>query len=570
MNVKKEQILSVWKLTIGRILLLFKNDTAYFFTITMATLSLGFLPMLLQILHTPSDKIFPLIHNSPHDYYFYLALMNQGANGRWLALDPYTIEPTRPSFIGSFFVILGKVGHLFSLPHPIMYNLTRLLGAFLLMAVIYLLFSKIFNKTQRKIAFLFYALGGSWLRVAYEAGTWKTSVFMEWWTGIDISRRHVFLPHHLLAYALLALSFYFLIRFMEKGGIFSLVAILIAQTVSAFMLTPTTLVFLVSTPGALGIYVLRQIIEIHRNGKKWRIEVKKRNIRPLFIQCLAISCVLLALLVPLFIIKNQIALGFPWSQYTDWETGNKYPVQEEILGALGILLPFALVALPVVFSRGSFALILLASWAFVPFMLMPIGDSVGLSPIRLTQGNPFIPLAGLAAVGISYLGNLSHLSHLKHLRRWLLLLVIVVSIPAITRSVYRHTFEFWVHASNTFLSFSDVRTFSTLAKVAKPEDHVLGSFFTSNTAASYAYTKMFIGSYSYTKDLGPKEGKTVAFLKGEMTPNQAKEFLKENTITYLVTVNHDNWLYGWPGNRYPQFLQPIYEEGTNGVYKVRY
>ena len=281
------------------------------------------------------------------------------------------------------------------------------------------------------------------------------------------------------------------------------------------------------------------------------------------------------LIVPLLIIRQQSSLGFPWTQLTTWETATTYPVKEELIKGLGIVFFTAIIGIFYVFKKRTIESTLVLLWLFVPLTLIPFSTLLSINAIRLTQGALFVPMAAMAVYGIKFLA--SALRHVPVARRLgekgieLLLIagVVSISIPTIIHSFKAHKADLWNQASNIYLSHSDVRTFTALGQSTPPGSFVLCSFFTCNTAAGYSAGKMYIGSWTYTYNLGEKEAQTQKFLRGEMREEEAKQFLFTNEIDFVITVNHDNWLYGWPGNRYPSLLEPLYEEGTNGVYRVK-
>ncbi|GEM_PF-596345 len=85
------------------------------------------------------DRYFELVHNFPTDYNFYLSRIRQGIEGRTSAIEQYTSEPHRGSYIHVFYLFLGWLGRWSRVPWERggdVYHVARFVFGMLLMMLI--------------------------------------------------------------------------------------------------------------------------------------------------------------------------------------------------------------------------------------------------------------------------------------------------------------------------------------------------------------------------------------------------------------------------------------------------
>ncbi|NJN97838.1 MAG: hypothetical protein HC875_29045 [Anaerolineales bacterium] len=101
----------------------------------------------------------------------YLAKMRQGAEGGWLFYLPYTPEPHPGVYLYTFYLLLGKLARLASIPLPLMYHLARVIFGLGLLLTLYHFISYFVSEVGlRRLAFLL-AAGGSglgWLVISLQ------------------------------------------------------------------------------------------------------------------------------------------------------------------------------------------------------------------------------------------------------------------------------------------------------------------------------------------------------------------------------------------------------------------
>jgi hypothetical protein len=167
------------------------------------------LPYLYACLVTPDDMRFTGLLSNPMDGNSYVAKMRQGAQGKWLFHLPYTSEDHDGAFIFTYYLVLGRLSALLSLPLILIYHLARVVNSLILLFVAYSFVSLLgLDRNTRRTAFLLIALssGLGWLAVPF-------NVFApDLWVPEAITFYSIFAnPHFPLAVALMLLTFAFVL-----------------------------------------------------------------------------------------------------------------------------------------------------------------------------------------------------------------------------------------------------------------------------------------------------------------------------------------------------------------------
>src|SRR3989304_1947962 len=122
----------------------------YFFSIILLLFALiiSIFPDLYRFFITPPNTTFPLIHNHPEDYFYYLSFMHQGYEGNLLITSRMTSENWTPQLVYTFFASLGHFARLTNLSLPWVYFLSRLLGGTVLLSLCLYITRLIFRKNS--------------------------------------------------------------------------------------------------------------------------------------------------------------------------------------------------------------------------------------------------------------------------------------------------------------------------------------------------------------------------------------------------------------------------------------
>jgi len=629
-----------------KIIQLISSKTLFFLLTTGIILTLNLTPLIIQFNHSPKGRTFALIHNNVQDFYFYQALMNEGANGAALTYDPYTSEPHQPSIIFSYFLWLGKLSKLLGLPFAITYHLTRIsLSILFLFFIFYFLF--FISLPHPRLTYLFFLFAAPFMHTINDYGMLRSVPFMNWWNGIDPIRRAAFLPHHMLGGLLLVISIMLIFKYINpltntvqrhhlSKIIYhnKLLLLIILSAAMAFVHTPSLLVLLLVLPFSISIYfVVNRLVATNPksqipNSKQylniqtviptkrsaWRDLSRMResfsdklrgpsttlgmtrgvnlsgiwNLEFGISQFIGLLVYWFIGLVFLLMMVFQTKTGFPWSQYIDWEKKLQFPLNKELIGALGILFPFSILGAWQALKSRKFEYIFISCWLFVPFILIPLVPKIGLSNIRLIQGVPYLPLAILASIGISNISRFMKyiVSHkfsffnsqssinfhflkfkIKNYLIWIILgIFIIFTYPTILWSLKDQIREYWPIYGNVYLDNRLFDAFKFINNNYPAKTITLCTFYCGNYLPAYTNTISFIGHFGYTYNEEEKEKNVQRFFKGEMSIDEAKTFLMSNKIALIFQGPEEKPIY----NRYlyPKILKQVYDKEEVTIYTL--
>ncbi len=558
---------------------LFLSKIFFFLTTSSLILCLNLLPLTLQFLHSPPGRTFALNHNNAQDFFFYQSLMNEGANGKWLTSDPYTTEPHQPSIIFSYFLWLGKIANLLHLPYAYIYHALRImLSIFFLSSVFFFLFS--LKIPYPRLTFLFFLFASPLLHTINDNGKLRVVPFMYWWTGMDPIRRIAYLPHHMFGALGLIISLILLLKYQQKGTIKYIAWLLVLAFLLAFIHTPSLFILLIILPPTLLIYYFSIFISTKNlkilNFKNWNLS-GVWNFKFGFSQSFGIPARIatqsvagglaywiIGLLV-LFFMVSQTNRGFPWSQYIDWEKRFQFPLDKELLPALGILTPLAFIGSLKALISKQFKWILITCWFVIPFLFIPLAPKLGLSNIRLIQGVPYLPLAILATLGLKTILDFTIFKKFGLLGYWVIgLLFLLISLPTLSWGLHDQIQEYWPVFGNVYFDNRLSFAFTFINQNFPPDSITLDTFYTGNYLSAFTHTVSYIGHSGYTYNIDQKQSLVNKFFESKMSDEEAKSFLTSTKAKVIFQGPEEKPLYS--GQLYPSILKPIFDREVVTLY----
>lgn len=557
----------------------------FFLICSILILSLNLTPLYRHIRNSPPGRTFSMIHNNAQDFFFYQSLMNQGANGSWLTRDSFTTEPHKPSIIFAYFLWLGKLAKLFSLPYPIMYHAIRILFGFLMLLTAYCLLRKYFP--YPRLSFFFFIFAGGFLR-PYNAGDAIITVpFMHWWTGMDAIRRASYLPHHMIGSSLLILTFFLLIHYMMRPAWKLLFGALLCIPILAFVHTPSLFIILIVLPPALILFLLRRLFirrvkfsifnsqsslnaqkKNFQSGKNENLDLNE-NLKLKIENYVGLLGYWVIGVLLLMLMVSQTSQGFPWSQYIEWEKRLQFSLFTELPGALGILFPFALLGIPLALRNGGFAGVLSVCWFLVPILFIPLAPNIGISNIRLVQGVLYLPLSILAVYGMQGIQTLLRkLKIVNYVVPTLFVgLFVYFTIPTLQWSLNDQIREYMPIYGNVYFDNRMQEAFVFINTRYPADTHVLSTFYTGNYLPAFTHTTSFVGHSGYTHHVDQKEKLVQAFFLQQLSDGEAKRLLEEHDITIIFQGPEEKPLY--PGKLYPELLDVVYDKEPVTLYSQK-
>lgn len=326
--------------------------------------------------HVPQGAVYPLVHGYIPDYYYYLSLMEQGSEGKFLLTTRFTSEHFQPVVMQSLYAAIGFIAGIFHIRFPLMYLGARIFfGSLLLLSGYYLSTVLCKSKHERLLAFVL-MIGGVplWFISNGVIGTYGN-----FWRGLDPLGRVSTIPHHLAANVLL---------------IFAIVAASEALKSHRIRWIALTSLFGFLTGWTNPASLLAFLWAIECVGLL-RIKKAKTYWPALF----TIGAVSVIPLVYFWLNQNTV---FPMTEFTRIESLWQYPL--DIISYLKIMSIsgfFAIVAIPWVLKKNSVLWDLIVGWFLWPIIALGIFQYfVPMTNARYIQAAYYIPTSLLASVGI--------------------------------------------------------------------------------------------------------------------------------------------------------------------------
>lgn len=498
------------------------------------------LPLITFIQRTPSDRIFPLYHtNSWSDYSMYLSAITQGANGAWKLTDPYTTEPTKPTFFYFFYILTGKIAGIFKIPSFIAYHAVRIMAVELYFFTLYYLSSTILG-TKRGIWGALLALIGTHAPIPLFNEPQAFQTYTPWWAEFEALKRLDIMPHYLAGYAILL----FIVAQCVSGRIsrFARVAFTACLALLAAIIFPPAMIPVVmALPLAAVIaHTVRRTDIIH------------------------IASVVLSASIGLIIIWHENSNGFPWNSWNSWERAmwNTNPhFNWGMVMAFGVLPFFALPSVLRAFWEKSFSGIVLSIWAFLPYLLLPWIDLLGFSKYRIMTVAPVVPLAILSTQTIF---RSLRQSGRKFVLIFILLITIPISIDRLANNV--QVAQHFGLYSNMFIPKPQWDAVQFIKRTVSMGSVILADEYIGNIIPSVAPVTTFIGHSVHTYQFFQKKEELRRFYSGTMPLSDASAWLASRRIQY-VFFGIDEKPYS---TRFPYpFLENIFTNTMVTVYRVR-
>lgn len=522
--------------------------------------SLSFLPTIYDLSFAnklyDQNREFVLEHNYYWpDFNLYLSKIRQGWEGRFLAKEVYSSEPHQGSLIQIFYVNLGHAGKILGLDPNFSYQLGRLILTPTVLLVIFLLCQYIFKNTLWQIlGFILVVMSGSFPRfITDQAGQMTVQRYMEWWSNIDSLQRIAFIPHILFGQAV---SFGLLYILMKKDWKVSWKGVAVYAGVGNILglVFPPSLLTLNAT------VILVVIINI----------IKTRNVK---IGSLLLFAVALSLPSQIYI--WTLTKEIPWIALVNVHRINHMLVPfNEYLLALGPIVILAVIGIIIALIKKEKNVRPLILWLIVTYgFTILFTHYKEQSPLRFTQTGVHIPLGILGTYALFQskkiinktivyifitLYIVENIFIMKLSWDWQELFISVrakANIPAVPYPPQTlHPLKNWMTA---------IRWIGTNTN---KNDVVLAEFSAGNYIPAYTGNTVYLGQVN-TYDYDKKYALLQKFFRGEMTWNEAQEFLKTGNIRYVFFGPQEKEeMHGKNLEDYYVFFKPIYKNDNVTIY----
>lgn len=481
---------------------------------------LSILPDIYHLRIAPAGTTYPILHNYVHDYYGYLSEMKDGYDGKWLVSYRGTSERNRPIFIYTFFIVLGKIGKIFSFSLPFTYFLARILfGSGVLFASLWLI-KKIFKSDVDRLTALFL--------VAFSTGFWKfgedSSIFavkqyLEFWTHFDALTRITFLPHHLISQML---------------GIFSIgftaEAILSRKIGSAILAGIFGIIASICFHGTMINLLIAWIIFV----PIWFFFTKKMSIRNRLVSIFYLAIFGFMTGLALLYMLSLAYTVWPWTLNSNLAARLffVFPLGEYI-GVLGPTVLFTLIGLLKLIKSKEILPIFLLIWGLVPFLgifiLAHIFPQWSNQPYM--EATSYVPFAILSVFGIQTISD--KFKRYKDLIYLSLILVLAIYfVPPFATSFRRKLYSRNVSLYTDYLPRNQMDGFAWLDKNTQDSAVVLAGGYTAAPLIAYTHN-----SVVYMDDLTTYNGevKKAEMLKffSQSDVNESRNILQKYKVDYV-------------------------------------
>ena len=461
----------------------------------------------------PAGAQYPLVHNYPSDFYYYLSYVQQGREGTLLVTSRYTSELYPRQFVFTFFPLLGLAARLFGVSNPLIYTLARSVSGGLLLITSSLLAWYLFKQFRMVLCALALVIIGAplWYLDGSTIRQWG-----EYWTGFDVMLRIAFLPHHMTAYMMIPVILILLARGVTRGSVRYSVSAGIVAAVALWIHPAASLVVLVSTVPAVA-------------RRAWG------NLRTLVIASPAY-------LLPVIPAVGYAALSrtsFPWNAVSRYEQLVTYPVGPlDYIGILGVVGILALIGVLRTAKKRIFLWDLTCGWLVVPFVLpFIIPKFITISEVRFLQAAPYVPAAMLALEGFRVLVRLGSRAGIgRKISAVILIIIIAVNgIGSFGASILRQLRYVSENRWNplVFIPNDLADTISFLSPVGYADDVVLADGIVSALIPAFTNKRVVYGHPLATDYPRVREQDVYRFFS-TTDPADAAEIVKQYRVRYIV------------------------------------
>ncbi len=520
-----------------------------FVVLSLVFLIFSLLPSIYEVSQSgkiQSNRTFELIHNYYTDYNFYLSRIRQGIEGRITAIEKYTSEPHKGSFIQVFYLFLGWTGKLVHIPpnqagYP--YHTARIvLGGTLIFFISYIakkLFSSLFWQV---IAFFLIMTASSWPTSVSSQAFYRIQPFMSWWTVMDPLARIAFIPHILTAQIFVLVLLFFLSdrSVMVRPGnwfFFGVLGLLLG-----FIFPPALMLVYA---GLASSFVLHGLF-----GARMKKDTA--------LEQYALALLVFFLVSVPSLVYFQIMLSFsPWKRLMDFYIVRPpmFPFIEYIK-AVGPVLPMGMLGAILVFIKREKQMIAAVSWTIAWVILLFVFSFIKqTSPLRATELAPHIPLGILSAYfcyslysySIAYYQKSKRFSSSRNLLRMFSLAlpigIIIMGFFLMYNSflAQRNFIDQKVRAAYPLISSNNtimypVKDFMDaiyyLESKTTSESIVLSELTAGNYIPAYSGNTVYAGQDN-TVNAEEKMIQAAHFFSGTMDEQHAKQWLVSERIQYI-------------------------------------
>jgi hypothetical protein len=510
------------------------------------------------ISQTPDQVFIGAVYDFP-DYNVHLAGIQTGLRGSWQYPLLHSSEVIPPAYVKTFYIALGQVGRVLTLPPRMLYELARWLFGLWMLLTMYVFAARFLGWVAlRRVAFLFFALGSGFGWIMLITG-WQPSpdtTAVDFWL-IDLYGFFSLMafPHFSVVFALMWTTMLAFLEHWHTGqrrwlaiGVMSALAV---QAIQPF--APLVVDVALAGYAAWNWLGLRRIV-----GREF-----------------SSLSLLAAAQAPLLLYASAVFNHPVWRSFSQ-QNASIITSPSPIYYLLGLGLPGLLAAWGAwhVARRKTGEARVLATWVIGVMILVYLPTQFQRRFTEAVMG----PLAVLAAIGLGN-GLLPCLRRLSGLRRWLarvgyphrrarglaLVLVIVLSFQSTLYLISGGALLAVTRSPKLFDSTDVMEAVDWLGDNSDWQDTVLAAERTGNLIPARIGHRVHLGHPIETAYYMLKVEQVAKFFGGPMTDDERRALLAECACRYVFLGPAEKELGDFAP---PDFLRQVFANDKVTVYEV--
>ncbi|OGG26567.1 hypothetical protein A2960_03735 [Candidatus Gottesmanbacteria bacterium RIFCSPLOWO2_01_FULL_39_12b] len=540
------------------------SDWFYYCALTLITILVGQIPVILHIFHTPKGYYYPYLDTvaAVGDYYYH-ALIRFGMGSDWLVKIPYVIADHQASLIQIIFVWLGKFALVIRAGPAEIFAISRVIGGMIYAVSVILFMKLILEKKQARLAFLFFLFAQPFSFTSINK--LFNQDFGRWIWFFDEAARRISImpPHYTIGRGLAIFSISFYIIYLNNKRLLFLTLMFASAVLGGIIYPPPVFILLLS----VSLTMITYLISIRISN--WKNLATKSVI--------GFILFILGCLLPLIILKMELAKGYPWNMWNKVELGWNASTMHferdylEMLGLLILLVPFSIIKL---FDRKirDWKIYFLFYWAISAFLLFPFANLLQVGKFRFSEGAQIVPISILASWGFLTISKYSvkyFNSKVTCILQVMIISLVVINFIIFTiLTVRNYTLSLWGYWTNVYFRPVELSALKYLRENTGSGAVVLASGNVSSYLPSFASINTIIGlsdSYEKFTDFEYEKQRIDSILAGTASENEVKEYVQTRKVNYIY---FEKYTFG-KKILYPQLLVPLYENDGFTIFQVR-
>lgn len=517
---------------------------------------------------TPPGRVYVGISHYHEDYFYYLSQMTQGSLGSWTVKNLYSSEPIMAVPLWWPNILLGKIQAVTGLYPWTVYDLSVFLAAGASLIVLYGVSRKLFphDPVRRITTFVVASFTTCYYLVQRNTeGRLFINPYQFFYNYTESLNRlggvfHLILQNILTVGVILGAAAVLTHVFVKPLPVKSFAKTLAATSLLVFLLMFINPVYILVDAAAVSVTAVLYLL------------LKRPGLKKIGTLLISSAVVGLPLLIPYAVMTR--AFTDPFYQYFRWWEATVYPTNPIIFTySMGPIIIFVILGLIPFLKKATPLKILGLVWTIVPILMYfsPLPKMLQIPHFRLLQPPVYIFLGAMAVEGMMLPGAILTRLLKKNLRLPIFFLILVpylsFQIPMIIHEINARTtnaaFTGWLN----YLEPGVVEGLTWLKR--QPHDGIaIGVNNMEVIIPAISGQTVYEGHHSLTFGYNEKVVTNAKFFSGQMSAQEAGEFLKGNRVGYVVWRNADGDPQFLP-RAYP-FLNTVYANPSMTVFAPRF